>query len=248
MNREEYKVLLISDFTVDNLAGLLNNDKQFPRIKSVVAPFGQVDQVMINKDFDCWKENPDLAVVWTRPEAVSEAFNRLKDYQQVPLDEVLAEVDQVSSNLLNMAGGLKAVFVNTWVMPAYYRGLGMLDMKDGSGIANILMQMNLKLAENVKDAKDIYILNTQKWIELIGKKAFDPRLWYMGKIAFSNEVFMEAVKDIKAGLQGILGKAKKLIVLDLDETLWGGIVGDIGWQNINLGGHDPIGEAYVDFQ
>jgi len=37
-------------------------------------------------------------------------------------------------------------------------------------------------------------------------------------------------------------------VLDLDDTLWGGVVGDDGWQNLHLGGHDPIGESFVDFQ
>jgi FkbH-like protein len=38
------------------------------------------------------------------------------------------------------------------------------------------------------------------------------------------------------------------LVLDLDDTLWGGIVGDQGWQNLKLGGHDSQGEAFVDFQ
>ena len=41
---------------------------------------------------------------------------------------------------------------------------------------------------------------------------------------------------------------KKIIILDLDNTLWGGIVGDIGKENLKLGGHDFLGEAYKDFQ
>ena len=39
-----------------------------------------------------------------------------------------------------------------------------------------------------------------------------------------------------------------MIILDLDDILWGGIVGETGWQGITLGGHDPAGEALVDFQ
>jgi len=61
-------------------------------------------------------------------------------------------------------------------------------------------------------------------------------------------VFREAAKDIKAALRGIYGQSRKLVVLDLDDTLWGGIVGDDGWQNLQLGGHDATGEAFVDFQ
>jgi len=70
----------------------------------------------------------------------------------------------------------------------------------------------------------------------------------MGKLAFGNEVFKEAVKHVKSSLRGIRGKARKIVILDLDDTLWGGIVGDLGWRDLNLGGHDPVGEAFVDFQ
>jgi FkbH-like protein len=42
--------------------------------------------------------------------------------------------------------------------------------------------------------------------------------------------------------------SRKLVVVDLDDTLWGGIVGDVGWENLRLGGHDPEGEAFVEFQ
>ena len=41
---------------------------------------------------------------------------------------------------------------------------------------------------------------------------------------------------------------KKALITDLDDTLWGGIVGEDGWEKLNLGGHDPIGEAFLDFQ
>ena len=41
---------------------------------------------------------------------------------------------------------------------------------------------------------------------------------------------------------------KKLLILDLDNTLWGGTIGDLGWKKIVLGGHDYLGEAFQDFQ
>jgi len=92
------------------------------------------------------------------------------------------------------------------------------------------------------------VLDAQKWIASVGPRAFSPKLWYLAKIPFANEVFKEAVRDIKAGVRGLSGRGKKLIILDLDETLWGGIVGEVGWENLVLGGHDPVGEALVDFQ
>jgi len=61
-------------------------------------------------------------------------------------------------------------------------------------------------------------------------------------------VLAEAARDIKAAVRGLTGQARKLVVVDLDDTLWGGIVGDAGWENLRLGGHDAVGEAFVDFQ
>src|SRR5207245_269840 len=68
------------------------------------------------------------------------------------------------------------------------------------------------------------------------------------KVPFEPEVFEAAARDFKAGLNAVNGGSKKLIVVDLDDTLWGGIVGEVGWEKLRIGGHDAIGEAYADFQ
>jgi FkbH-like protein len=107
--------------------------------------------------------------------------------------------------------------------------------------------MNLRLAERL-DGSSVYVLDAQRWIDAAGQHATRARPWYLGKIPFSQTVFSEAALDVRAGLRGIRGQARKLLVLDLDDTLWGGIVGDLGWQNLALGGHDAVGEAFVDFQ
>ncbi|MFQ5823909.1 MAG: HAD-IIIC family phosphatase [bacterium] len=248
MPKRNFRSFLISDFTINNFAGYLNNDNDFPPVSSTIAPFGQVISVLIDKNLECWNSDPDFAVIWTQPESVIESFNHILNYKRVSIDEIIKEVDEYSSILMNIQDKVNIAFVPTWVLPSYHRGFGVLDMKNRIGIANILMRMNLRLSDNLDKASNIYLLNTQKWIEIAGSKAFNPKLWYLGKIAFGNEVFKEAVKDIKSALRGFTGRSIKLIILDLDDTLWGGIVGDLGWQNIKLGGHDPIGEAYVDFQ
>lgn len=248
MGKKEFGCLLISDFTINNFAGYLDNDKSLPAVRSVIPPFDQAVRVLTDSSLECWKSEPDFAVVWTRPDNVIKSFCELTRYRNVPIEEILKEVDSYSSLLLDIRNRVKSVFVITWTFPSYHRGFGMLDMKAGIGISNALMRMNIKLSENLDQVSSIHILNAERWVNIAGKNAFNPKLWYMGKIAFSNEVFVEATKDLKSALRGIIGDSRKLVVLDLDETLWGGIVGDVGWQNIRLGGHDPIGEAFVDFQ
>ena len=246
--RSECTCILISDFTIDNLAGYLKNDKDVPKVKSIVSPYNQVFRVMVDEKLECWKHNLDVAIVWTQPESVIESFSHILNFRNISIEDIFEEVDRFSSLLLNVCDRAKYVFVPIWVSPSYNRGFGMLDMKTGIGIENTLMRMNLRLTENLEKASNIYLLNTRKWIESAGKSAFSPKLWYMAKIPFGNQVFMEATRDLKSALRGIAGDSKKLIILDLDDTLWGDIVGDVGWENIQLGGHDHIGEAHVDFQ
>ena len=71
---------------------------------------------------------------------------------------------------------------------------------------------------------------------------------YSAKIPYSTTVFKNAATTIINSINSIRGKIKKLIVLDLDNTLWGGVVGENGYNGINLGGHDFRGEAFKDFQ
>src|SRR5215467_9645177 len=244
----DHKAILISDFTLSNFAGYLNNDQGLPRIHGTIAPFGQVMQVLMDEKLDCWQGSPELAVVWTRPEAVIEAFNKTLRCETVELAEILQEVDTYCETLRGLGDRLRWVFIPTWVPLGYHRGLGAFDLRGDGGIGYTLMHMNLRLAQHFSDVPNCIVLDAQRWIGSVGLKAFNPKLWYLGKIPFANGVFKEAVRDIKAGIRALSGRSKKLIILDLDETLWGGIVGDVGWQNLVLGGHDPIGEAFVDFQ
>ncbi len=241
------KALLVSDFNVETFAAYLENDPESPNIEPIVAPFGQVVQTLMGGE-SLWNDSSQFAVVWTQPQAAVSAFHAALQFQKVDTTQVLVEVEEFAQLLLKAADRVASLFVPTWEIPPAQQGYGLLDMKPGMGISSLLMQMNLKLAEVVSAKPNIYVLPASKWIAAAGKGAFSSKLWYMTKAPFSADVLKEATRDIKASLRGIRGEARKLIVLDLDDTLWGGIVGDAGWQNLKLGGHDPLGEAFVDFQ
>ena len=240
---------IVSDFNAQNFVGYLNGDADVPRIEASVTPFGQVMQTLTDFSLPCWNEPPEVLVVWTQPHRVLESFNASLEYSKPPVEDLVDEVDEYCQLQIRAAEKVQILFVPTWVVSAYNRGLGSIDLKNEYGIANRLTRANLRLVDNLQGAGNVYVLNAHRWMELAGaRNAHNPKLWYMGKIGFGNEVFKEAVKDVKAAFRGIAGQARKLVILDLDDTLWGGVVGDVGWEGLRLGGHDPIGEAFADFQ
>jgi len=240
-------VLLLSDFNLANLAGYLDNGPDLPATASRLAPFGQVLSILQDDDHEAWRKRPDVAVVWTRPEGVVASFRSVVGFESPSPGRLLSEVDEYAEALRRASGRVSAMLVPTWELPGWRRGLGIGDL-GSSGIGGVLVEMNLRLLQRLRGTPGIFALSMAAWTEAAGPAAFNPKLWYMSKTPFAGSVFKAAAADIKAALRALSGEVTKLIVLDLDDTLWGGVVGDVGWQNLRLGGHDPIGEAYVDFQ
>ncbi len=245
---KQNKCLLVSDFNISTFAGYLSNNNALPSICAEAAPFGQLFQVLLDGSMDCWRHDHEYVLVWTRPESVSPSFDLLLNYDNSKYDKIINEVDAFSDALLSAKDRAQFVFVPSWVTPTYVRGLGVIDMRQRCGIQSALMRMNLRLAENVEKSSNIYLLNTSRWIEMVGANAYSPKLWYLTKVAFSNAVFLQAVSDVKAACRAVKGQSRKIVILDMDDTIWGGTVGEVGWQNVVLGGHDHVGEAFVDFQ
>lgn len=245
--RTPIRCVLISDFNIENLAACLRNDVGLPAVEVTVAPFGQVTQVLADAHAPIWQPRAEFAVIWTLPEGVIRAFAELQQNGSVPLDLILQEVDAFAAQVASVASRVRAVLVPTWTPSRNRRSFGLLEMKSGIGAAETLMRMNLRLAERLNDIPGVFVLDASRWTSL-NRDTQGRKLWYLAKIPFSREVFAAAAQDLKAAWNGLIGQSRKLILLDLDDTLWGGLVGEDGWEKLNLGGHDPLGEAFVDFQ
>jgi len=240
----KHRGTLISDFTIDDLSRQLESLPGDEGMQATIAPFGQVVQSLMSAPAD---GAAGFAVVWTRSESALPSLARSVAFEPAGLETLQGEVDAFCELLVDAARHYRSVFVPTWTMPPYERGWGMLDAREG-GVVRALAVANLRLMENLAKSSNVYVLDAQRWVAAAGKNACNPKLWYLGKVAFHSDVFAEAARDIQAALTASTGGARKLLILDLDDTLWGGIVGDAGWENIRLGGHDGEGEAFVDFQ
>jgi len=246
MDKDKIKLLLISTFNIQNFANYINNDESTPAISSKVTTFGQVIPTLLDNKIK--KDDFDGAVVWTQPEFLIESFNKQLNNEKILIDDVLNEVNAFADAVIKFSKKINYLFIPTWSLPPYYRGYGLLDFRNNLGISNTLSRMNLRLADKLEQSNNIYLLDSNRLLINAGSGAQNPKLWYMGKIPFSNDAFKIVKDEIKSAIDSIRGNTKKLIILDLDDTLWGGIVGDVGWENLQLGGHDHIGEAFSDFQ
>lgn len=237
---------LVSDFNIELLASTLREALGEERTITT-APFGQVYQTFMAPD-STRINGQTVLVVWTKPEGVVESFGRALMLEHIDHSVVMDEVERYKKALLESAASCRYVLHPTWTLPSSRRLYGMLDLKPGLGVRHLLTRMNLALAELMDVASNVYVLDADSWFRAAGPKAYSPKLELITKTPFAPSVFAAASRDIKAVVDSLDGRARKIIVLDLDNTLWGGIVGDDGVSGLRLGGHDWIGEAYVAFQ
>ena len=242
------KILLISDFSINNLSGYLKNDLLDQKLQTIIAPFNQVHQTLISDSNDCWIDKPDYAFVWTQPERILNAFQTFLNNEKFEMDKLIQEIQDFSNLLILASQRVSSLFVANWTVDLSLNYRGIVNTKSGIGVVEVLSKMNSTLEQSLSTIPNIFILNSQKWISNSGNIAYSPKLWYLSKTPFHTSVFSSASKDISSCIKSEKGGSRKLIITDLDNTLWGGVVGDVGYENLILGGHNPIGEAYKDFQ
>jgi FkbH-like protein len=235
-------ISVVADFNAELLSRYLEADGTAPECTVATAPFGQLFQTLA-----AFQGPPEtVLVVWTRPEGVSPGWAEYLAGEPVGLERLLDEVDDFVAALKPAAGKARLVLVPAWVRTRLGRGLGLLDWSE-DGPAWRLAQMNLRLARGIAGFGNAHMLDSQRWLDA-ARPARDSKYWYSIKSPFTEQVFKAAAQDVKAALRAGTALARKLLILDLDDTMWGGIVGDEGWENLRLGGHDAVGEAYADFQ
>lgn len=143
----------------------------------------------------------------------------------------------------------KAIIIqNNFELPKN-RSLGNLDGVLTFGVTKYINQLNMKFNEYAANNKSIFINDINYLSARVGlDKWYDNKLWYSYKYAISFEAIPHLAQNLANIICGIYGKSKKCLVLDLDNTLWGGVIGDDGVEHIELGLETAIGEAYLQFQ
>lgn len=140
------------------------------------------------------------------------------------------------------------VIQNNMELPSY-RIMGNSEASDLRGRVNFINRLNEKFAEFARDHQNFYIHDINYLSATIGLDTFsDPFYWHMYKYAVAVPVIPEFAYSLSHIIKAIYGKNKKAFVLDLDNTLWGGIVGDDGPENLSIGQETSEGQAYTEFQ
>lgn len=133
--------------------------------------------------------------------------------------------------------------------PPQQRLLGNLEAVSPSGRVRYVNALNSEIAREAWKRANVIINDLNASAASVGLKNFhDPKRWFSYKIFSTPEGNLEIAKSAAAIVRAIYGRTRKCLVLDLDNTLWGGVIGDDGPEKIKIGRETAEAEAYTAFQ
>ena len=225
---------------------LLNQGIEPAFYESEYAQFYQ-DAMFGNEELDNF--HPDIIFIHTSLRNVNVGFPQMSDSKE--------QVDRLIDDQLTFFTGmwekLKAKFncpiiQNNFEMP-FYRLLGNKDAVDFRGRTNFASRLNQRFYDYAEAHSDFYINDINYISAAYGlEKWSDPFYWYMYKYCLCVPAIPEFAFNLSNIIKSIFGKNKKALVLDLDNTLWSGVVGDDGVDGIDVGQETSVGQGFYEFQ
>lgn len=181
------------------------------------------------------------------------------DYRGLPLrptpgDAETAQqtIDAALQHLTMMRSGIhansKAICILQTLPRPVDLNFGSLDLAMPGTERHLIDGVNRGIADSIAGTEDV-LFDVSGLAETVGLANWhDPTIWNMAKVPFAN-VFLPLYADHVCRLIGALrGKSRRCLILDLDNTVWGGVIGDDGLEGIVIGQGDATGEAHLSVQ
>jgi FkbH-like protein len=163
-----------------------------------------------------------------------------------------AKIDFAVQQIRMMAEGLReavrsAIFIQT-VPPPLEPLFGSFDRRETTAPFAMVEQLNARIAEMAGNG-ELVLIDIARLAASVGLEHWhEPRHWHASKLTFSPRMIPVYADVVARALAAVRGKSRKCLVLDLDNTLWGGVIGDDGLAGIEVGQGSPTGEAHLAVQ
>jgi len=249
---KKIRIALLGSFTLNGLAETIQVMCAEKGVQCItyVGDYNQYNQDIINPNSKLYKFLPDISFLlidsrtilgdlFHNPYSISaEERRRFVDVKGEDLQKIIMTFNKNTNTKL---------VITNFNIPSFSPH-GIFETKTDYGITQMINELNHKLVKFVLDSDSNFVYDFNRFILKHGERnVFDSKQFLFGDMKISFDHIPHLAHDLLSYIIGHLGITKKCIVVDLDNTLWGGIVGEDGFNGIKIG-PDPPGNAYVEFQ
>lgn len=243
------RIALVSPFTVEPVTYYL-------RVKCLqcgilsefhVSGYGQHIQPLLDGDSELYRFHPNLVFWMARLEHM---VPELADPErEVGLDQlvarVLSEIGVLTEQFCRYSDSL--LILHNFLVPAFTAN-GIVEERQPAGLRRAVREVNRALEDAYREHRQVFVLDYDHVVSCFGKLRYrDPKRFYLADMEWAEEFLPELAEQYMSYIKPTKGILRKCVVVDLDQTLWGGIVGENGFEGIQLDVNAP-GKEFRDFQ
>ena len=250
--KKNINVAILSSFTINGLAETLQVKCHKKNIfcRTYLAGYNQYNQEILSQESMLYRFKPDLTFLFLDIQNfLGDLFYNPYSIQKNSRELHIKNIIDKIINLIKIfkTNSSSKLVISNFNIPKY-SPYGVVETKTDYGYHEMIMDLNLQLLKEIKKLDNVYLFDFDRFVHLHGEQnILDSHKILFGDIKISLEHIPYLATDLMGYIIGLLGLSKKCIVLDLDNTLWGGIIGEDGFDDIKLGPESP-GNAYVEFQ
>ena len=246
-NIKPFNLSILGDTSTQQLSIAIKGLGAIENIKLNIfdAPYNQIEAQLLDKNSDCFETNPNAILIYISTEKLYEKFLGLSTQDRVKFAEDEANRikmywDRIKANSKAKILQYNFVYINDEVFGSFAAQL-----KESFSFQ--ITKLNYLLS-NLSKENDVHVIDLNALQSKIGReKLFDEKLYYIAKMAIANNALYDVASITIPVIKCLIGNIKKCVILDLDNTLWGGVIGDVGIENIEIGDYET-GRAYTAFQ
>jgi len=251
-HKNKIRIAFVGSFTLNGFEETMQVQCNDEKINCITynSPYNQFNQEILNEDSNLYKFKPDLIFLIIDSRIILEdsfyfsninSEDEKKKFTSKKFDEINNLIKIISKK------SQSKIVITNFTIPTY-TSLGIYESKIEYGTKEIILDLNKKLKVLSKNIDSCYVYDFNSFVTKFGEKnVIDYKKMYYGDIKINFDIIPHLIYEFLSYVKPILGLNKKCIVLDLDNTLWGNIIGEEGIEGIKIGPY-PEGRSFVEFQ
>ena len=249
---KKVRVAILSCFTIYGLEESLKVKCAERKLGCMTysSPYNQYNQDILSSASPLYEFSPNLAfmLIDTRTILSSLFYNPYS----VSVSERREYIDNRVKELVNLVKKFTIKSKSKLIVANFhapvYTPYGICETKTEYGLREMVSDLNAKLSYSLRNEPSAFVFDFDAFVAKYGEiNVYDYRQFLFGDIKVSLNCIPSLAEEFMGYINAELGINRKCIVLDLDNTLWGGIVGEDGFEGIKLSPQSP-GTSFVEFQ
>ena len=251
-NKRVLRIAILRNYTIEPLLPVIKGEIAAAGLHPTlyIGDFDAIARDVFDPQSDLFGFEPDFIIItlWLEslaPTVSSRLITLTSEQVNAEVDRVLVTINEIVTAVRLRSDA--AILINNFPLPIYST-LGILDAQSELYLSQTTIRLNLELLRLIHRSRDVYLVDYMSLMARLGSdRGIDERYWHIGRAPISRHALVPLGREYGKFFRALSGKTRKCLVLDCDNTLWGGILGEDGPTGIQVGTSYP-GSCYHAFQ